>query len=128
MGCSQELAFQASSFAGWVSTAADEITSATRNRRIRKNALLWRLRMIPVAQRAAYSDDPRIGYLQSLQVAVLQRRYFETGDGRELFGDQQSIAIDVAQKLEAAGHRDRGSLSHAVRADSASSPRSNEHR
>ncbi|HVN38931.1 MAG TPA: hypothetical protein VMW19_12260 [Myxococcota bacterium] len=99
-GLGQELAYQATSFAAWVATAADEVQDATENRRIRRNALLWRLRMIPVAQRAAYADDPRVGYIRSLQVAVLQRRYFETGDGRDLFGPQQPIAIDVAKRLE----------------------------
>jgi hypothetical protein len=99
-GLSQELAYQATSFGAWVATAADEIQDATKSRRIRKNALLWRLRLVPVAQRAAYAEDPRVGYIRALQIAVLQRRYFETGDGRDLFGPQQSIAIDVSKKLE----------------------------
>jgi hypothetical protein len=99
-GLQQALAFQASSFAGTVSTAADDITSATRDRRIRKNALLWRLHMVPVAQRAAFQADPRAGYVQSLLVTVLQRRYFETGDGRDLFGAQQGVAIEAARRLE----------------------------
>jgi hypothetical protein len=99
-GLGQELAYQATSFAAWVATAADEIQDATQNRRIRRNALLWRLRIIPIAQRAAYADDPRVGYIRSLQIAVLQRRYFESGDGRDLFGPQQSIAVEVAKRLE----------------------------
>jgi hypothetical protein len=99
-GLGQELAFQATSFAAWVSTAADDIQDKTQSRRIRRNALLWRLRMIPIAQRAAFAEDPRAGYIRSLQITVLQRRYFETGDGRDLFGPQQSIAVDVAKRLE----------------------------
>ncbi|HXK22394.1 MAG TPA: hypothetical protein VMS55_06910 [Myxococcota bacterium] len=99
-GLSQELAFQATSFAAWVSTAADDIQDKTDSRRIRRNALLWRLRMIPIAQRAAFAEDPRAGYIRSLQITVLQRRYFETGDGRDLFGPQQPIALDVAKRLE----------------------------
>lgn len=99
-GLGQELAYQATSFAAWVSTAADDIQDKTESRRIRRNALLWRLRIIPIAQRAAYADDPRVGYIRSLQIAVLQRRYFESGDGRDLFGPQQSIALDAAKRLE----------------------------
>ena len=99
-GLGQELAFQATSFTAAVSTAADDIQDQTESRRIRRNALLWRLRMIPIAQRAAFAEDPRAGYIRSLQITVLQRRYFETGDGRDLFGPQQPIAIDAAKRLE----------------------------
>ncbi|HEX5067808.1 MAG TPA: hypothetical protein VFY49_16935, partial [Myxococcota bacterium] len=99
-GLRQELAFQAASFAGAVTTASDDITGATTNRRIRRYALIWRLRVIPLAQRAAFNDDPRAGYLQSLLLATLQRNYFETGDGKDLFGPQQPIAIETAQRLE----------------------------
>jgi hypothetical protein len=99
-GLRQELAFQAASFSGAVSTAADDITNATTNRRIRRYALIWRLRVIPLAQRAAFNDDPRAGYLQSLLLATLQLNYFETGDGKDLFGPQQPIAIETAQRLQ----------------------------
>ena len=99
-GLRQELAFQAASFAGAVSTGADDISAATTNRRVRRYALIWRLRMIPLAQRAAFQEDPRASYLQTLLLATLQRNYFETGDGKDLFGPQQQIAIDVAKHLE----------------------------
>jgi hypothetical protein len=99
-GLRQQLAFQAASFAGAVATAADDISDATTNRRIRRYALIWRLRMIPVAQRAAFQEDPRAGYLAMLLVVTSQQQYFQTGDGRDLFGPQQSIAVDVATRLK----------------------------
>lgn len=99
-GLRQELAFQAASFAAWVASAAEDIGNDSKSRRVRRNALVWRLRMVPWAQRAATHEDPRIGYLQSLLIAKLQLDYFTTGDGSELFGDQQSIAVDVAKRLE----------------------------
>jgi hypothetical protein len=97
---SEEVSFQANSFAAWVSSGAEDIGNESTIRRVRRNALVWRLQMIPWAQRAAAHDDPRVGYLQSLLVATLQLHYFEVGDGRELFGAQQGIAIDVARRLE----------------------------
>ena len=63
-GLQQELSFHASSFAAAVSMAADDISAASPDRRVRRNALVWRLHVIPLAQRAAYQDDPRAGYLR----------------------------------------------------------------
>jgi len=99
-GLRQELAFQAATFSGAVTTAADDISDATTNRRIRRYALIWRLRVIPLAQRAGFQEDPRAGYLQSLLLTTLQLNYFETGDGKDLFGPQQPIAIEAAQRLQ----------------------------
>jgi hypothetical protein len=96
----QELTFFASNFAGTVSAAAEDISDSTPDRRIRRNALLWRLRMTPAVQRAAFQGDPRAGYVRMLFIAIAQRRYFETGDGRNLFADQQSIALEAAKRLE----------------------------
>jgi hypothetical protein len=99
-GLQQELSFFASTFAASVSTAGYDISAATRDRRVRRNVLVWRLNVVPVVQRAAFSDDPRAAYVRSLMLAVVQRRYLEVGDGRALFGDQQGVAIETARRLE----------------------------
>jgi hypothetical protein len=96
----QELTFFASNFAGTVSAASEDISDATTDRRIRRNALLWRLRMIPAVQRSAYQGDPRAGYVRMLFIAIAQRRYFEIGDGSTLFAEQQPIALEAARRLE----------------------------
>ena len=97
----QELSFYTSHFTGTVSAAGEDISDGTTDRRIRRNALLWRLRMIPAMQRAAYQDDPRASFVRVLFVVIAQRRYLESGDGKNLFGNQQPIAIDAATRLEA---------------------------
>lgn len=96
----QDLAFLASSFAAAVTTASDDISDASTSRRVRRSALVWRLEMIPAVQRAAFSDDPRGAYVRTLVLCVLQRRYLESGDGRDLFGEQQGIAVEAATRLE----------------------------
>jgi hypothetical protein len=97
----QELAYYASNFGGTIGAAAEDISDASSDRRVKRNALLWRLRMVPAIQRTAYTQDPRAGYVRVLFVAIAQRRYLETGDGKDLFKDQQHIAIDAARRLEA---------------------------
>jgi hypothetical protein len=95
-----ELAFYASNFAGTVATAASDISDASPDRKVRKNALTWKLRMVPAMQRVAYGNDPRAGYVRALFVAMAQRQYLESGDGKDLFGPQQATAVDAANRLE----------------------------
>ena len=90
----------ATRFAGIVGSAAEDISDATDQRVIRKRTLLWRMRMIPAAQAAAFSDSAQEGYLRALGLSITQRLYFTEGDGRALFGAQQSIAVDAANALE----------------------------
>lgn len=96
-----ELNAFASRFAGLVSTAAEEIGAKSDSPTIRRRTLLWSLRLSPAVQEVAFGPDPRAGYVRVLTVTVMMRRYFTTGDGRNLFGDSQPIAVSVAEVLEA---------------------------
>jgi hypothetical protein len=82
-----------------VTDAADQISSATSETRIRRLALLWKIRMPPAAQLAASDPDPRTGYVEMLTVAVSQRQFFEDGAGATIFGEHQSIAVDAARRI-----------------------------
>jgi hypothetical protein len=90
----------ATRFGGVVGSAAEDISDATDQRVIRKRTLLWRMRMIPAAQAAAFTDSAQEGYLRALGLSIAQRLYLTEGDGRALFGAQQPIAVDVANSLE----------------------------
>jgi hypothetical protein len=83
-----------------VSEAADAIGLGTNDRGIRRNTLLWKMRVIPVAQRAAVLPSASQGLLGLLTLATAQRRYLVEGDGRALFGDQQGLAQNMAQDVE----------------------------
>src|SRR5512134_764090 len=91
----------ASRFAGLVSTAGEEIAATSDDPTLRRRALLFSLRLTPAVQEQAFVPDPREGYVRVLTIAVMLRYYLTTGDGRELFGDAQPIAVSVAETLEA---------------------------
>lgn len=88
-------------FAGLVSTAGEEIAATSDDPTLRRRALLLSLRMVPAVQGAAFVPNPRAGYVQSLTITVMLRYYLTTGDGRNLFGDSQPIAVSAAEALEA---------------------------
>lgn len=95
-----ELSGYAARFAGIVSDAAEDITAATEQRNVRRRTLIWRMKMIPPVQEAAFSDSPQEGYLRILGISVAQSLYLREGEGRDLFGAQQQIAIDAAVQLQ----------------------------
>src|SRR4029450_12727103 len=90
----------AASFAALVGAAADRIHAESRDRVTRRHAVLWQLRMIPLARLAAFRPDPKAGYVASLAVASAQQAYLTKGEGGALFGAQQGIAVEAANKLE----------------------------
>jgi hypothetical protein len=96
-----ELNAFASRFAGLVATAGEQISAASDDPAVRRRTLLWSLRLNPAVQEAAFQPNPRAGYLGALGIAVLMHDYLREGDGRNLFGASQPIAVSVAQTLEA---------------------------
>jgi len=89
-----------STFASLVTAASDGIRTASKLRETRRNTLLWQLRIIPLARQAAYLPDVQQAYVAVLALANAQHAYLTTGEGRALFGEQQSIAVDAAKALE----------------------------
>jgi hypothetical protein len=95
-----EVLVAANRFSASVSTAADAIALGTTDRRIRRNALVWKIKMIPFSQRAAVAPKATQGLLALLTLATAQRRYLVDGDGKLLFGDQEEIARNAAEAIE----------------------------
>jgi hypothetical protein len=96
----EALALWAISFQGNVSAACDEIRLATREREPRRNSLLWQMRMIPLARQAAFRADPQEAYVAAVTLASAQYEYLYQGQGKELFGAQQPIAVQAAREIE----------------------------
>jgi hypothetical protein len=87
-------------FSAGVTAAADEISAGTADRKHRRSALQWKVRMIPLVQEVSLSQA-REGYVSLYIVCVAQRQYLSTGAGRGLFGEQQEIAQRAAARIEA---------------------------
>ncbi len=90
----------ANRFSAGVTAAADEVSAKTSSRAERRRALLWKVRLIPLAQEAAFSG-PREGYVELLVLCVAQRQYLTDGAGAQLFGEQQELARAAARRIEA---------------------------
>ncbi len=95
-----DLAAYASRFNSVVAGVAEEIEDLSDSRRVRRSTLIWRLRMIPLAQELAFGDDPQEAYVESLGLTLAMRNYLTEGDGRKLFGEHQPKAVEAAREVE----------------------------
>ena len=105
------------SLLGLIELSADRIIDLTDDPVVARNALQWKATAIPVLQRAAHHPDPLISYVDEWAFLVQLRDYLDTGQGRELFGEHQSVAVEalaeaadlmdqrVAQVVDSANYR-----------------------
>lgn len=87
-------------FSSVITAAAQEISSRTRDRSIRRRALLWQVQMIPLAKTTTYVPDPQQAYVGGLALAVGMREYLVDGQGTEIFGEHQPIAVAAVREIE----------------------------
>lgn len=90
----------ASRFTGVVEESADEIIFQSNDSHIRQNALRWKMHSIPVSQEALFLSDPLAALIDITVFCVQMKNYLTEGDGNNLFGDFQYIAIDASKRLE----------------------------
>ncbi len=90
----------ASRFEAVVATAGDRIRAETVDPEIRRRVLLWEIRLVPLVQEAAFVSDPQAAFIAVNSVVVMMRRYFTEGDGAQVFGASQPIAVEAARELE----------------------------
>lgn len=78
--------------------AAQQIVALQPDRRTRRLVLLWQMRLIPMARDVLNQDDAIHSLLDSWAMCVRVLNFFEKGDGRSLFGENQPIAEAAARR------------------------------
>lgn len=95
-----DLALFADHFGSAIIAAGDRIVAESTDRGVRRTTILWKLRLVPVVQELAFQNDPQEAFASVLTLTIGMRDYLERGQGASLFGEQQSIAVDVSRQLE----------------------------
>lgn len=88
-------------FEAVVRRASDELVQADDSRRVKRLTLVWQMRILPMARNAISQDNPLGGFLDVWSLCVRMRLFLTTGEGKNLFGKNQKIAIDAARECEA---------------------------
>lgn len=78
--------------------AAEQIVALQPDRRTRRLALLWQMRLIAMARDALDQDDAVHSLLDSWALCVRALDFFEKGDGQTMFGENQPIAQAAARR------------------------------
>ncbi len=89
------------SFEANVRGAAEAMVQADGSRRIKRLALIWQMRLMPMLRNAMDQDNPLGGFLDTWTLCVRMRQYLAEGEGKNLFGPNQRIAVTAAQACEA---------------------------
>lgn len=82
-----------------ITESADSIIRVSSNPAIDKEAMIWKMNSIPVANTSIYNSDPFLGYIDVAVFTYQLKMYFENGAGRDLFGEHQSIAVQTMDLL-----------------------------
>jgi methyl-accepting chemotaxis protein len=83
-----------------IAGTAGTIASRTTDRKVRENTLRWKIRAYDMMQTVYMEPDPRIAFLSAWTSAVQLRKYVTEGEGKDLFADQQPLAIETAKQIE----------------------------
>ena len=87
-------------FSQTVELAADSILHSATERSVARNALVWKTYAVPAIYRSAALSDPLMAWIDSRVLTYQMRDYFETGAGKNLFGEWQSLALEATRFLE----------------------------
>jgi hypothetical protein len=88
----------ASPYIAIIERAADKIIAEDPSKA--RLALQWKARAVPVMQNAVFLADPIVALLDSWAFASQMRHYFESGPGREEFGESWIIAARACARIE----------------------------
>ena len=88
-------------FTATVKQAAIDIDDRAQTAAVRKNTLLWQVRMIPACHTALEEVDPLKSYADMWTLCVRMNRFLQEGEGKQLFAEQQDVAGRAAAQLEA---------------------------
>lgn len=96
----RELIGFASRFDSVVNDATTRIRFATSEPEYRKAALLWEMQVVPLVQEAAFVPNVKEAFVAVGTVTLMLREFLIEGDGKDVFGPYQSIAVEAATELE----------------------------
>ncbi|GAA4318395.1 hypothetical protein GCM10023115_44270 [Pontixanthobacter gangjinensis] len=82
-----------------IAESADSIMKASTDPAVEREALIWKLNSIPVANTAIYNSDPFLGYIDVAVFTYQLKLFYENGAGKDSFGPHQDIALETLDSL-----------------------------
>ena len=86
-------------FAGVIEDGGRRIAAASDDLEIKRGSVLYRMRATETARQLLWFDRPAEAMVDLWTLCVQLTAYFTEGDGKEAFGPQQPIAVEVTKQL-----------------------------
>lgn len=86
-------------FMSRVEEAADQIINETDNDKIKMNALEWKINIFPRVMESLLILSPRAVGIDLYALSGQMLNFFKSGNGKNLFGKYQDIAIDACEDI-----------------------------
>ena len=83
-----------------IENSADEIARNSDDPLVKENALLWKMNAIPAGYSALFSNDPLAAGIDTWAFTMQMSEYFNSGQGKDLFGSYQYLAVNTSITLE----------------------------
>ena len=87
-------------FGGLVSSASETIGQSD-DYEVRRYAIYWKTRYVGTCASTVFLGDPVAALLDTWILTRQMQQYYEEGEGKDVFGDQQPLAIDTCRRLDA---------------------------
>ncbi len=87
-------------FESTIKQATTEIDARMPGPATRRITLTWKVRMIAANNAALKNADPLKAFVECWTLAVRMTQFLETGDGRNFFAENQTIAVEAARRIE----------------------------
>jgi hypothetical protein len=86
--------------AGIIVEAADRIMNGTTDPVVRRRALVWKIEAVPALREALFLPNAFHAVFDASVLSWQMLDYFQTGPGKDNFGDQQPVAVAACKHLE----------------------------
>ncbi|MBI5844722.1 MAG: hypothetical protein HZB23_08645 [Deltaproteobacteria bacterium] len=97
-------------FSLMVVATADRIKEETDDLTVRRRAVYWKTVAVPAYASMISEPNPRLALVDILTFTTAMRRSFESGQGKDLFGQFQPLALETARAAE----KDARATAHAL--------------
>ena len=82
-----------------VMVASDSIISSEPDKTIQLNALAWKINASHAAKNCIFQNNPEVALLDTWLLTAAMTDYLKDGDGANLFGNSQPLAIETSELL-----------------------------
>lgn len=82
-----------------VEETADEIIKKSNSMEVKRNALEWKINVIPRVLETITISDPVAAGIDIYALCLQMDHFFKEGNGSNLFGEQQQLAINISDEI-----------------------------